>query len=829
MARPHVRPLFRRARRLMSRSRADRDNAAPASTPSDRGSKLRDSGPKLRSRLCRMIWTGDGSLQIAGWAYVPKSDLRHDNSTLSVWAVAEDGTRIDAVVVRGTNAEVDAVAEDAKHDYAEAWFTATFASSQWRRVSAPGDFGTHRLSVRIRLDQDQQSSIGAFRERDAGGSAGRSDSYGFDDGLFVKPVWRPGQGGLTLAVAQRAMTATVTPRADGLRVEVSCHSSAEPARIRLARGRNDGGTDLQLRREDDHFVALISPTDLATAWPDDSSRYLFVVEEGGSLRYLHWQRVQVGAEYAVPGVDHGLLQARPAGIWRLQRRPDAVARVDTVEFDSDHDRLRLAGSLSGAPDVGKLRMRGDFDSRIGRWRSEQDGRFSAEIDLIAADRWGNRGLAPLSGGYHLELDGSRAMPAALHATAQLGVEVDQHYQGRRVSFRVQRGEHEALVLIFTPSLTDNERSKRGQLKLWNTYRACAEPLQDTIMFQAYAGKFATCNPLAIMQRVVDLDLPYRCYWGVLDHAVPVPDPATAVLINSEEYWRIRATSRLLVMNNWVGSRFEKRPGQQVVQTFHGTPFKRLGADRAALKAPSEGATRRESHKWDYVVAQSDYMAERIETSYGSDAQVLRTGYPRDDILLLPEGERIRRELRRSLGVRDDQRCLLYAPTWREDRHQMINELDIDRLTEALGDEWVVLVRAHGGLLREDRDHSTGRAIDVTGYPIAEHIFLTSDVAITDYSSIMFDYTVAGKPLLFFVPDLDEYASVLRGVYFDLAEISPGPLLTTTDEVIEALRVLDQVQDRFQDRYRAWQQRFNPWDDGHAADRVVDAVLGRAAS
>jgi CDP-glycerol glycerophosphotransferase len=99
------------------------------------------------------------------------------------------------------------------------------------------------------------------------------------------------------------------------------------------------------------------------------------------------------------------------------------------------------------------------------------------------------------------------------------------------------------------------------------------------------------------------------------------------------------------------------------------------------------------------------------------------------------------------------------------------------------------------------------------------------VLITDYSSVMFDFAVTGKPMLFFTYDLAEYRDDLRGFYFDFEAQAPGPLLTTTASVIAALRGIEEITRRYDDAYRAFRERFCHWDDGHAAARVADAVFG----
>jgi len=200
--------------------------------------------------------------------------------------------------------------------------------------------------------------------------------------------------------------------------------------------------------------------------------------------------------------------------------------------------------------------------------------------------------------------------------------------------------------------------------------------------------------------------------------------------------------------------------------------------------------------------------------------VWEEGYPRDDVLLTGDAAAIRDRLGISSGVT----VLLYAPTWRDDRPDHVDHLDVARFAELLGDEYVTLIRGHSRTLLPGEDVRAPNVLDVTGYPDVSELFLVADALITDYSSVMFDFTVTGKPVYFFTPDLDHYREKLRGFYFDLIPVAPGPVVTTVAELAALVRDLDNVRRQFTEKYRAWRERFNPRDDGHAADRVVQRLL-----
>jgi CDP-glycerol glycerophosphotransferase len=165
---------------------------------------------------------------------------------------------------------------------------------------------------------------------------------------------------------------------------------------------------------------------------------------------------------------------------------------------------------------------------------------------------------------------------------------------------------------------------------------------------------------------------------------------------------------------------------------------------------------------------------------------------------------------------------LYAPTWRDDRPGKVDHLDVAKFARDLGPDFVTLIRGHSRSMLPGVEIVADGVIDVTSYPDISELFLVADALITDYSSVMFDFSVTGKPIYFFTPDLAHYRDDLRGFYFDLLADAPGPVLTDATELASRIRAADSTE--FAERYAAWRARFNPSDDGHAGERVVQRML-----
>jgi CDP-glycerol glycerophosphotransferase len=343
----------------------------------------------------------------------------------------------------------------------------------------------------------------------------------------------------------------------------------------------------------------------------------------------------------------------------------------------------------------------------------------------------------------------------------------------------------------------------------------------SVLFNSFGGRFSD-NPRGVYEALVRRQTDLLPTW-VAGRGVPLPAGVAGVEPQSADYHRAAGAARFVVSNERM-THYVKKPGVTYVQTWHGTPLKKIGYDNPRYGHDRDGMARaaRDYRRWDLLVTQNAFSTEVLRRAFRYEGEVLEVGYPRNDVLLSDRADAIRRSTRARFGVPEGTRVVLYAPTFRDDGSGV--PLDLARMQAALGGEAHVLTRLH------HRDATRLAAApspfwsSADDHPDIRDLYLASDVLVTDYSSSMFDYGVTGKPIVYFTYDLEQYRDDLRGFYFDLEAQAPGPLCRTSDEVAEALAALDAVERDSAAAYGRFRQAYCSLDDGRAGARVVDRLL-----
>ncbi|GAQ56387.1 CDP-glycerol:poly(glycerophosphate) glycerophosphotransferase [Streptomyces acidiscabies] len=358
---------------------------------------------------------------------------------------------------------------------------------------------------------------------------------------------------------------------------------------------------------------------------------------------------------------------------------------------------------------------------------------------------------------------------------------------------------------------------RVQLKL---------PLRpNSAVFSAYWGRGYGCNPGALESAFRVFAPHIRTAWiADSEYQHTIPAGPRRIAPGTAAYWTALARSKYLVNNVNFDRRLVKRPGQVFVQTQHGTPLKHMGLDLqdhpAAGRDVDFAELLRGVDKWDHVVSANRHTTLTWERVYPGGYETLETGYPRNDLLLQATSDDVSR-IRASLGIPHDTVAILYAPTHRDYRRSQRVSLDLERVLARLGEGFTVLARAH--YWQPDVLPRGGRVIDVTDHPSVESLCLAADALVTDYSSIMFDYAVLDRPIVVHADDWEAYEAA-RGTYFDLRAFPPGAVARSEDELIDIFATGHWRGSRSAELRAAFRERFCPYDDGHAAERVVRRVV-----
>lgn len=373
---------------------------------------------------------------------------------------------------------------------------------------------------------------------------------------------------------------------------------------------------------------------------------------------------------------------------------------------------------------------------------------------------------------------------------------------------------------------ENTAQKRKALTAENYPKYREEPIDPmTIVFESMWGAKYSCNPQHLYE-YIDKNYPeYKCVWSLNDARTPIKGNGIRVRRGSQEYYHYLATAKYFVNNVNFETAYVKREGQIEIQTMHGTPLKTLGLD---VKEDFKNENNRriyieKNSRWDYLLVQGEFMKGKAYDCYAFEKKILEYGYPRTDILFNADEKQIK-NIKKSLGIPLDKKIILYTPTWRK-KGAFDMQLDLEKMRERLGDEYIVIVRLHHLCTPNDAVEADNRFVfDLHSYRSVEDLYLISDILITDYSSVMFDYALLDKPMLFYTYDLADYRDNLRGLYVDIEKEAPGPLVFNTDELINAIENIDAEMDKCRDKITAFKEKYLTYENGESCKLIVNEVM-----
>ncbi|NMO50353.1 CDP-glycerol:glycerophosphate glycerophosphotransferase [Actinoplanes sp. TBRC 11911] len=798
--------------------------------------------PHPRTKLHEAYWRR-GKLHLRGHAFIPSQPATHAWSTTRlIWLKSDAGDRTKRIPLTARKC-TDATAEHGTASVSYDWsgFAAEIAADQLR-----GPDGTWRdevWTVHIGVLGLGQKSRGPFEVGEHANPIKLTSLY-VDRDVRITPVVSDGR----LRLHVEHVGARVTGGGvDGDSLEIHgqvTRADPRPETARLSRTSGVVWGSYPVHLDGDRFSFRVPLADLQA---HEYHRPLLVGEPGD-----RWDvELAPGDEHATPvrlavagdfawspiylggrmigmhadGKGHPVLSAQPP-----------VPAVTSVTADGT--TFRVSGTL---PPGGWARMRTVLRLANGREPREfpttVDGdTWTAVVDPLSVESFGDR-IRLRTGTYNLLCrDGDGPIGPLPAFEGGLGaLPMDLPADPGRVTLEWLFDDR--VVLRVRSALKNNERGKyfgaRNREELYPALRR--EPLRDAVLYNSFTGRQYSDSPRAVHRELVARGVPLEHIWAVVDGQAAIPPTARSVGLWQRDWYEALATSRYIVTNQHLPAWFRPRDGQVVVQTWHGTPLKRIGFDIENLQFADKKYFEKlevEAKTWTHLVSPNRFSTPILQRAFRYEGRMLETGYPRNDILFAggDRREAIVADVRRRLALPAGKKVILYAPTWRDDdyyrggAYKIAMMLDLEAARERLGSDHVLLVRRHPNVVDDIPGAGNGFVYDVGAYPDMADLLAIADVLITDYSSVMFDFAVTGRPMLFFTYDLAHYRDKLRGFYFDFEAEAPGPLLSTSDQVIDAIGDLEPVAEAYADRYKAFAERAGDLDDGHAADRVIEAML-----
>lgn len=345
--------------------------------------------------------------------------------------------------------------------------------------------------------------------------------------------------------------------------------------------------------------------------------------------------------------------------------------------------------------------------------------------------------------------------------------------------------------------------------------------ETLVLIVSYMGKGFNDSPRVIFDYMKDNNEydKYHCIWA-FENPNKFAD-VEAVTIDTLKYFQTALKAKYWITNTNIerGLKF-KKTDQVYLNTWHGIALKHIGNDCPGRKDYNFNTV-------DYLVVSGDYDERIWESAFNADEKTyLKSGMPRNERLWLSTDEE-RQKLRAQLGIPNDKRAILYAPTWRDSKdggksYEIEIPIHFDKWKKEIGEDYIVLFRSH---------HQTTKVIgveyddfirDVSDYPIVNDLIIASDMLITDYSAISFDYSITCKPIFCFAYDYDTYLAE-RGTYFDIDERYPNKACRTEEELLRRIRGID--YDAECSNSRRFRDAFIQYGIG-ATEMCTKALFGR---
>lgn len=367
------------------------------------------------------------------------------------------------------------------------------------------------------------------------------------------------------------------------------------------------------------------------------------------------------------------------------------------------------------------------------------------------------------------------------------------------------------------------------------------PKKNLFFFESFHGKQYSDNPRAIYEYLRDKYPDVQCVWTVKKgFEQPFIEQQIPYVRRMGIQWLLTMPrAKYWIFNTRMPLWMVKTKGTTFVQTWHGTPLKHLGLDIENVNMPSTDTKRyrenfvKESKRWDYLISPNSYSSKIFRQAFSYSGKILEIGYPRNDILL-KSSENRKGTILDKLGISKNKKIILYAPTWRDNQFYKKGSYKFNNnfpFAEILKEnpEVIILLRTHYLVVDSiETSQFKGKVIDVSKYPDISDLYLISDLLITDYSSVMFDFAYTKRPMLFYMYDQEEYDEEIRGFYFHPQKELPGPIIQDGASLLKEIKKISKINNWkiptiYEKKYETFLETFCPYIIGNSAEKLISII------
>ena len=299
-----------------------------------------------------------------------------------------------------------------------------------------------------------------------------------------------------------------------------------------------------------------------------------------------------------------------------------------------------------------------------------------------------------------------------------------------------------------------------------------------------------------------------------------------VRVMSLRYFYEMCTSKIIITNFRTTDIFKKRKDQYYIQTWHSSlRLKQIEKDaESSLPKDYIKMAREDSKKCDLLISGCKYSTEIFKRAFWYDGEIFEYGTPRNDLLINNDKEHIR-NVKRKLNISYDTKLVLYAPTFRKNDDLDVYNLDykniVKSLKERFGGELKFCIKLHPHLISRSEELNYGDdVLDLTKYDDIQELLSITDVLVSDYSSLMFDFGLTKRPCFLYVPDLYEYTNKDRKLYFDINTL-PFINSKSNGELVEKIKDFD--KETYNQNLEAFLNSIDTFEDGYACKKLAERI------